>query len=173
MVLLLLNMICSVRMLCMLKIRLKRVGRKHDPSFRIVVTEKHLGPKSGKYIENVGFYNVLKGDKTLNGERIKYWMSKGAQVSNTVHNLLISEGVIEGKKKNVLPNKTPILKEKTDAPEEKEAPATEAVEAKEEAPSAEATEAKEAPAKEEVTPPAETEEKKEEAPTEETKTEEA
>ena len=94
----------------MLKIRLKRVGRKHDPSFRIVVTEKHLGPKSGKYIENVGFYNVLKGDKNLNGERIKYWISKGAQVSNTVHNLLITEGVIEGKKINVLPKKSPVQK---------------------------------------------------------------
>jgi len=102
----------------MLKIRLKRVGRKHDPSFRIVVTEKHLGPKSGKYIENVGFYNVLKGEKDIQADRVKYWIEKGAQVSDTVHNLLVSEGVIEGKKKNVLPKKTPILKEKTDSPAE-------------------------------------------------------
>jgi len=94
----------------MLKIRLKRVGRKHDPSFRIIVTEKHLGPKSGKYIENVGFYNVQKGDKQVDGERIKYWISKGAQVSPTVHNMLISEGVLEGKKINVLPKKKPIEK---------------------------------------------------------------
>ncbi len=149
-------------MLSMLKIRLKRVGRKHDPSFRIIVTEKHLGPKSGKYIENVGFYNVLKGEKDIQGERVKYWIGKGAQVSDTVHNLLVSEGVIEGKKKNVLPKKTPILK---DVPEEAK---TEAKEERVETSSAEATEVKAA----EEAPTEAVEEEKTDAPAEEAPVEE-
>ena len=85
----------------MLKIRLKRVGRKHDPSYRIVVTEDFRGPKSGKYLENIGSYNPRKDTKIVNTERVKYWISKGAQVSDTVHNIFIAEKIIEGKKKDV------------------------------------------------------------------------
>lgn len=85
----------------MLKIRLKRVGRKHDPSYRIVVTEDFRGPKSGKYLENIGSYNPRKDTKIVNAERVKYWISKGAQVSDTVHNIFIAEKIIEGKKKDV------------------------------------------------------------------------
>jgi small subunit ribosomal protein S16 len=101
----------------MLKIRLQRVGRKHDPSYRVVLTEASQGPKSGKFIENLGFYDARKDVREVKGERIKYWIGNGAQVSDTVHNILISEKVIEGKKINVLPKKTPIKK---DVPEESE-----------------------------------------------------
>jgi len=88
----------------MLKIRLLRVGRKHDPSFRLVAVDSRRAPQSGGYLENLGFYDAC--DKTkknlqINEERIKYWLSKGAQTSDTVHNILISEGVIKGKKIDV------------------------------------------------------------------------
>ena len=87
----------------MLMIRLQRVGRNNDPSYRVVVTEKATGPQSGKYLEMVGSYDARKDSQTFDGERIKYWISKGAQLSPTVHNLLLDAGVVEGKKINVLP----------------------------------------------------------------------
>lgn len=103
----------------MLKVRLQRVGRKNDPSFRVIVTDSTRGPKSGKYIEMLGSYNPRQKRVALNGDRIKYWMSVGAKVTGTMHNILIKEKVIEGKKINVLPKKTPIKKEtaKETAPE--------------------------------------------------------
>jgi len=101
----------SVSIAFMLMIRLQRVGRKHDPSFRVVLTDKRNGPQSGKFLEVLGSYNARFGTPSLNGDRIKYWMEKGAKPSGTVHNLLISEKIIEGKKINVLPKKTPIAKE--------------------------------------------------------------
>ncbi|MBU4536609.1 30S ribosomal protein S16 [Patescibacteria group bacterium] len=86
----------------MLKIRLQRVGKKHDPSFRVLLTDTRRGPKSGDYIENLGFYDAIRKVKQLKVDRIKHWIGNGAQVSDTVHNILVSEKVIEGKKKNVL-----------------------------------------------------------------------
>jgi small subunit ribosomal protein S16 len=100
----------------MLMIRLKRVGRKHDPSFRLIVTEKHRGPKSGKYIESVGSYDARNDRRSINGERVKYWIDSGAQLSPTVHNLLVTEKIISAKKMNALPKKTAPVKEV--APEE-------------------------------------------------------
>ena len=99
----------------MLKIRLQRVGRKHDPSFRLVLTDSKNGPQSGKFLEVLGSYNARFGKPEIKGERVTHWMSKGAQVSDTVHNLLISEKVIEGKKINVLPRKSPPKKEEEEA----------------------------------------------------------
>lgn len=95
----------------MLKVRLQRVGRKNDPSFRVVVTDSKRGPKSGNYLEMLGSYNPRQKKTVINGERVKHWISVGAQVSDTVHNILINEKVIEGKKINVLPRKSPIIKE--------------------------------------------------------------
>lgn len=95
----------------MLKIRLARIGRKNDPTFRVVVVDSHSGPKTGKHVEVLGNYNPKQKSLFLNGERIKHWISHGAQVSDTVHNLLIKENIIEGKKINVLPKKSPIKKE--------------------------------------------------------------
>jgi small subunit ribosomal protein S16 len=111
----------------MLKIRLQRVGRKHEPSFRLVLTDSKNGPKSGKYQEVLGWYDVRRENKAeqINTERVKYWMSKGAQVSETVHNFLVEKKVIEGKKINKLPRKSPIKKE-----EPSSAKATEGKEAK-------------------------------------------
>jgi len=89
----------------MLIIRLQRVGRVHEPTFRIVLTDSKFGPKSGKSVEVLGSYDARKGkgNNHVDGEKVKYWISKGAQVSDTVHNYLVSEKILTGKKINVLP----------------------------------------------------------------------
>lgn len=97
----------------MLKIRLQRTGRKNDPHFRLIVAESTLKPKTTQFAEILGHYNVKAGIFEAKADRVKHWMSVGAQTSPTVHNLLISKKVIEGKKINVLPRKSPIKKEET------------------------------------------------------------
>lgn len=82
----------------MLVIRFFRVGKKNQPSFKIVVTDKRKPPKGGEFLEEVGFYNPLTKEKILRQERIKYWLSVGAKPSDTVYNLLVKEKIIEGKK---------------------------------------------------------------------------
>jgi len=100
----------------MLKIRFQRIGRKNDPSFRAVLTDSKNSTKSGKFLEILGTYNPkVKEDnmkKNLNADRIKYWISKGAKCSDTMHNFLVYDKVIEGKKVNVLPKKKPTVKRK-------------------------------------------------------------
>jgi len=81
----------------MLTIRLSRVGKKNQPAFRLVLTEKQ-NPVKGKFQEILGSYNPRLKTKSLKGERIKYWLSKGAQLSATVHNLLVNEGILAAKK---------------------------------------------------------------------------
>ncbi len=101
----------------MLKIRLQRVGRKHEPTFRVVLTDSKNSTKSGKFLEVIGSYDPRHKDMTaLDAEKIKYWMSKGAQATPTMHNMLISKKIIEGKKINVLPKKT-VAKKEESAPE--------------------------------------------------------
>jgi len=95
----------------MLKIRLQRTGRTNDPSFRIVVVEHTESTKTGKFVERVGTYNPKTKEKNLVAERITYWLSVGAKASGTVHNMLVTAGVIQGKKVNVLPQKSPPKKE--------------------------------------------------------------
>ncbi|TSD04306.1 MAG: small subunit ribosomal protein S16 [Parcubacteria group bacterium Greene0714_21] len=97
----------------MLVIRLHRTGRKNYPSYKIVVTEKQKSSTRGRFVEQVGFYNPANKEKILKGDRIKYWISVGAQPSATIHNLLIQEKVIEGKKipkhkKSKKPAPTPV-----------------------------------------------------------------
>lgn len=87
----------------MLKIRMQRTGRINSPSFRIVVVEHTASPKAGKFVEKVGTYNPKSKERNLNIERVKYWMSVGAQPSDTVHNMLVSLGALNAKKINVLP----------------------------------------------------------------------
>lgn len=89
----------------MLKIRLQRVGRKNDPSFRIVVMPKQKDSQSGKVVEILGSYNARQGKPQIKADRVKHWIAAGAQVSGTVHNLLVGQKIIEGKKINVLPKR--------------------------------------------------------------------
>lgn len=96
----------------MLKIRLQRIGRKNDPAFRAVLTDSKNSTKSGRFLEILGTYNPKIGEKKLDGEKIKYWMSKGAKCSDTMHNFLVHEKIIDAKKINVLPKKKPTEKRK-------------------------------------------------------------
>ena len=89
----------------MLMIRLQRVGRTNVATFRVVLTDSKNAAKSGKFLEILGTYNPKMGDAKFDGEKIKYWMSKGAQCSGTMHNFLVQDKVISGKKVNVLPKK--------------------------------------------------------------------
>lgn len=78
----------------MLKIRLQRIGKKNSPSFRVVLVEHTMRPQ-GKFLELLGSYNKIQKQKSFNKERILYRISKGAQVSPTVHNLLVDEKIID------------------------------------------------------------------------------
>ncbi len=100
----------SDKMLAMLNIRLQRVGRKNDPSFRVIVTDSKLKQKTGNFLEILGSYDARKGKPVINTERAKYWISVGAQTSGTVHNILVDLKAVTGKKINVLGKKTPIVK---------------------------------------------------------------
>jgi|SRR3989338_8751760 len=96
----------------MLKIRLQRIGRKNDPSFRVVLTDSKNSTKSGRFLEILGTYNPKAGETKFEIERIKQHLSKGAKLSGTMHNFLVHQKVIEGKKINVLPKKKPTIKRK-------------------------------------------------------------
>lgn len=91
----------------MLKIRLQRVGRKNDSAFRVLLTDSKNSAKSGKFKEILGSYNLKKGEVIFKQDRVKYWISNGAQVSDTVHNFLVDQKIVSGKKINVLSKKSP------------------------------------------------------------------
>jgi len=103
----------------MLVIRLKPIGRKHQISFRIVVAEKR-SKLDGRYREDLGFYNPSTDKFSVNVERVKYWLSVGAQPSDSVYNILVNAGVISGPKKAIKIKKS--KKEKSEAPIVNEAP---------------------------------------------------
>lgn len=140
----------------MLTIRLQRVGRKNDPSFRVVVTDSKNGPQSGKFKEILGSYNARFGKPILKTERIQHWLSVGAKTSETVHNMLVHYKVKEGQKINSLGPKPVVA-----APEVKEeAPVVPAETAAPEIASEEAvaeTKAEEAPVAAEEAPAPEAE----------------
>ena len=81
----------------MLMLKFQRVGRTNDPAFRIVVTEKRSKPKSGEH-EILGSFHPKTKATNLKKERILYWLSVGAKATPRVHNLLVSQKLIEGKK---------------------------------------------------------------------------
>jgi len=139
----------------MLVIRLLRTGKKNQPSFKIVVTDKKNPPRGGRFVEEVGSYNPIIKAKVLKKERIQYWLSQGAQPSDTVHNLLVKEGILEGKKIPVHKKSKKEIKE-------------ESVEKSVEAKPQQKSEVKPIEASSEIEPqppqPAEPEEKKEENP---------
>lgn len=139
----------------MLVIRLQRTGRRNRATFRVVLQEKTQAPKS-KAIEILGSYNPhlaeRKDQVVLKADRIKHWLSVGAQPSNTMHNMLVEFGIAEGDKKRSV---QPKLKPQEESEEGGEAPAEGGEAAEGEAPAEE--KAEEAPAEEKA------EEAKEEA----------
>jgi small subunit ribosomal protein S16 len=135
----------------MLTIRLARRGKKNDPSFRLVVTEK-LNPVKGKFLEELGFYNSRLKTKSFKKDRIEYWLGQGVECSATVHNMLVNEGIVkEPKVKAWRPKK----REKVEGA----APAAEVA-----APAAEAAPAETTGEKEEAKTEEKAEEKKEAEP---------
>lgn len=126
----------------MLKIRMQRTGRINSPSYRIVVIEHARSTKAGKFVEQVGTYDPKTKTRAVKADRVKYWLSVGAQPSATMHNMLVTLGIISGKKMNVLP--------KYVAPAAVEEPAAETAPAAAEAPAEEV--AKEAEAAPEAAP---------------------
>ena len=82
----------------MVRIRLRRSGRKNAPSFRIIVAES-TSPRDGRFIEMIGQYYPRQGDKAvqLNADRANYWLDNGAQPSDTVRSLLRKAGVLKAR----------------------------------------------------------------------------
>ncbi len=79
----------------MVKIRLKRMGMKKMPFYRLVVTDSR-NPRDGRFIEEVGYYNPVSEpvDLKIDVERAKYWLDNGAQPTDTVRGLLKKGGVL-------------------------------------------------------------------------------
>ncbi|MFH2136661.1 MAG: 30S ribosomal protein S16, partial [Patescibacteria group bacterium] len=162
----------------MLVIRLSRTGKSAQPSYRVIVSEKSKDPW-GKYLEILGHYYPKKEAKLvdLKEERLKYWIGKGAQLSETVNNLLVNQGVVnapkvrmvkiskrraakiaEKNKKEEAPKETAKVEEKIEVPAEEKKTEEPKVENPVEAPKAE-------------TPVEKVEEPKAEVPAEEVKNE--
>jgi len=120
----------------MLMMRLQRVGRKNNPTYRIVVVDKRTSTKSNKSVDLLGSYEPKQGIITINKEKAKHWLAHGVQPSDTVHNMLVSQKVIDGKKRNALPKKSPIIDE---ARLKAEAEAAAAAKAEADEPTAEVT----------------------------------
>ena len=121
-------------MTLMLAIKLQRIGKKHQPSYRLVVAEAR-SKMAAPPVEDLGSYNPFTKKTTIKKERVAYWMKMGAQPTVTTHNLLVKEGVLTTKKIAVKMSKVVI--------KEKEAPVAEAVSAAETVVEAEAVETKE------------------------------
>jgi small subunit ribosomal protein S16 len=76
------------------KIRLKRIGRRHQPSYRVVVVEE-AKPRDGAVVDDLGFFNPIQDELMVNKERALEWLLKGAQPSDTARRLLSKIGVME------------------------------------------------------------------------------
>ncbi len=81
----------------MLMLKLQRVGKKHQGTFRLVVGEKRT-KLDGKQLEDLGWFNPQTPKMEFKKERIEYWLKIGAGKTPTVHNLLVSAGILSGKK---------------------------------------------------------------------------
>ena len=82
----------------MLTIRFSRVGKKNKAQFRIVLQEHTASPK-GRHVEVLGSYDPHQKKGVFKAERIKYWISKGVKISDSVYNLFVRQGIISGKKR--------------------------------------------------------------------------
>ncbi len=81
----------------MLTIKLKKIGKKHQPTFRAIVTEKR-SKLNGKFVEDIGYWNPHSDQFNLKTERIQYWLKNGAQPTPSIHNLLVKAQIIKGVK---------------------------------------------------------------------------
>jgi small subunit ribosomal protein S16 len=93
----------------MVTIRLRRMGKTKQPSYRLVVADSRA-PRDGKFIEIVGHYNPVRQPKELHvkADRVRYWLSVGAQPSETVVRLLKQVGVLDSDGKPTPTATTPV-----------------------------------------------------------------
>lgn len=98
----------------MLAIKLKQIGKKKQHTFRVIVAEKR-SKMGGTNVEDLGFWNPHTNKFELNKERVRYWIKNGAQPTDTVHNILITGKIIEGKK--IPMHRTPVKTEEAPKPE--------------------------------------------------------
>jgi len=82
----------------MVKLKLQRIGKKKEPHFRLIVQDSKKDPHD-KSVEILGWLNPRTKEKQIKKERVEYWLSKGAQPTDTVHNLLVSAEIIKDKKR--------------------------------------------------------------------------
>lgn len=80
----------------MVKIRLKRIGAKKAPAYRLVVADSRY-PRNGKFIEEIGYYSPISepAQLSIDAEKAKDWLSKGAQPTETVKALLKKSGIVD------------------------------------------------------------------------------
>jgi small subunit ribosomal protein S16 len=120
----------------MIAIKLQRIGRRHQPSYRLVVAEKR-SKLGGEPIEDLGAFHPSSKAFTVKAERVQYWLGVGAQPTTTAHNLLVKNGVIQAPTRAVrmpkpVPKEAPAVEAPAAAPEAAqegspaEAPAAEA-----------------------------------------------
>lgn len=128
----------------MLSIRLRRVGKRNAPQYRLIVCDKTQDPL-GDYLENLGTYNPRANPSEINfkADRIKAWMDKGAQPSETVWNLLVDQNIVKGDKKKTV-RLSDTRKEKLNLKKKEAEKAAEEAKAAEVAKAAEAKAAEEA-----------------------------
>lgn len=99
----------------MLVIRLQRIGKKHQPSFRIVVSERR-SKLGGPPVEDLGAYNPQTKAMAVDKEKVAHWIKVGAKATPTVHNLLVKAGAIVGPKVAIKIKKPKAVAEASAAP---------------------------------------------------------
>ncbi len=97
-------------------LKLQRIGKKHQGTFRLVVGEKRT-KLDGKQLEDLGWFNPHLPKMEFKKERIEHWLKMGAGKTPTVHNLLVSAGIL--KEKKIAVHKQPKKKEEAAKVEEK------------------------------------------------------
>ena len=113
----------------MLKIRLRRVGAPKKPSYRVVIARSQA-PRDGAFIEIIGHFNPLTDPETfdIDADKVKEWLAKGAQPTETTARLLIKAGIIEKpapKKERPSAKKASPTKKKASPAKEKSSPTKE------------------------------------------------
>lgn len=83
----------------MLTIRFNRTGRKNKAYFRVVLQEHTVAP-GGRHVEVLGSYDPHMKQAVLKVDRVKHWLSQGAQASDSAYNLFVREGIVEGEKRS-------------------------------------------------------------------------
>lgn len=80
----------------MVKIRLKRIGAKKKPFYRVVVADSR-SPRDGKFIEEIGTYNPMTdpSEFSVNADKVKEWVAKGAQITDTVKALIKKHNILD------------------------------------------------------------------------------